>query len=101
MAVRGFDVFDQMVAAAVAPQPAPQAQTVTQTAPAPARTAMHAPDRVLWALAYLLIFAGALLLLAALAAFTPLGAINADIGVPFTAICVGVIAAILWSVVRP
>ena len=97
----GFDYYDQVAAAAVIPPSPPRPTAQTATAPAPARTASRTPNRLLWAFAYLLIFAGALLLLAALAAFTPLGAINADIGVPFLVVCVGVTVAILWSIVRP
>ena len=96
MAVRGFDVFDQMAAAAVLPQPAPQptAQSVAQTAP----TAQRAPARTLRAGAYLLTYAGALLL-AVLATFTPLDAIDADIGWPLVAVTVVVLVAIVWGAV--
>ena len=88
---RIFDIYD-LNSAFVEPT-AP-----TQTAPTAAKRT--APDRMLRAGAYLLTFAGAVLLLAVLAAFTPLGRIDADITVPFVAVTVGVLAAILWDALR-
>ena len=102
MTARGFDVFDQMAAAAVVAGTTPRTQT-TQPAPtqtAPTTATRTAPDRMLRAGAYLLTFAGAVLLLAALAAFTPVGRIDADITVPFVAVTVVTLAAIVWDAVR-
>lgn len=88
---RIFDIYD-LNSAFVEPT-AP-----TQTAPTAAKRA--APDRMLRAGAYLLTFAGAVLLLALLAAFTPLGRINADVTVPFVLTTLGTLVAIVWSMVR-
>ena len=88
---RIFDIYD-LNSAFVEPT-AP-----TQTAPTAAKRA--APDRMLRAGAYLLTFAGAVLLLAVLAAFTSLGRIDADITVPFVAVTVVTLAAIVWDAVR-
>jgi len=79
---------------------------VTPTAPAPTPTAApHAAtrrssNRLLRAAAYLLTFAGALLLAALIVTVTPIGAIDADITVPFLAVFVGGLAAIAWAVLR-
>ena len=89
---RIFDIYD-LNSAFVEPT-AP-----TQTAPTAAKR--DAPDRMLRAGAYLLTFAGAVLLLAVLAAFTPLGRIDADITVPFVAVTVVTLAVIVWDAVRP
>jgi len=91
MAARVYDIYD--LSSAFVEPTAP-----TQTAPTTAtRTA---PDRMLRAGAYLLTFAGVVLLLAVLAAFTPLGRIDADITVPFVAVTVVTLAAIVWDAVR-
>ena len=50
--------------------------------------------------AYLLLFAGLLFLAAFLIAVTPLGRIDADITVPFLAVFVGGLGAIVWAVLR-
>lgn len=92
MAARVYDIYD--LSSAFVEPTAP-----TQTAPTAARRA--APDRMLRAGAYLLTFAGAVLLLAVLAAFTPLGRIDADVTVPFVAVTLGTLAAIVWSMMRP
>ena len=91
MAARVYDIYD--LSSAFVEPTAP-----TQTAPTAARRA--APDRMLRAGAYLLTFAGAVLLLAVLAAFTPLGRIDADVTVPFVAVTVVTLAAIVWDAVR-
>ena len=92
MAARIFDIYD-LSSAFVEPT------TPAQSAPTTAKRA--APDRMLRAGAYLLTFAGAVLLLAVLAAFTPLGRIDADITVPFVAVTVVTLAVIAWDAVRP
>ena len=86
-----FDIYDLNT-------PFVSATAPTQMAPTAARRA--APDRMLRAGAYLLTFAGAVLLLAVLAAFTPLGRIDADVTVPFVAVTVVTLAAIVWDAVR-
>ena len=91
MAARVYDIYD-LSSAFVEPT------TPSQSAPTTAKRA--APDRMLRAGAYLLTFAGAVLLLAVLAAFTPLGRIDADITVPFVAVTLGALAAIVWDAVR-
>ena len=91
MTTRIYDIYD--LSSAFVEPTAP-----TQTAPTAARRA--APDRMLRAGAYLLTFAGAVLLLAVLAAFTPLGRIDADITVPVVAVTVVTLAAIVWDAVR-
>ena len=102
MTARGFDVFDQMAAAAVVAGTTPRTQTAqpAPTTAAPTTTKRAAPDRMLRAGAYLLTFAGAVLLLAVPAAFTPAGRIDADITVPFVAVTPGALAAIVWDAVR-
>jgi len=95
MAARVYDIYDL------------QSPFVTPTAPAAQATATTAPtatrrssDRLLRAAAYLLTFAGALLLAALIVTVTPIGAIDADITVPFLAVFVGGLAAIAWAVLR-
>ena len=95
MTARGFDYYDQMTAA-VRPSPTPQAPTSTA---APQAAARHS-DRLLRGSAYLLLFAGLLFLAAFLIAVTPLGRIDADITVPFLAVFVGGLGAIVWAVLR-
>ena len=92
MAARVYDIYD-LSSAFVEPT------TPAQSAPTTAKRA--APDRMLRAGAYLLTFAGAVLLLAVPAAFTPVGKIDADITVPFVAVTLGVLAAIVWDALRP
>jgi hypothetical protein len=101
MTARGFDVFDQLAAAA---QPAPR--VVTPTAPTPAaqattaRAATRTDTRLLRGFTYLLIFAGVAFLAALLVSVTPLGRIDADITVPFVAVCLAAVAAIAWGTWR-
>lgn len=90
MATRVFDIYDLNSAFVQPTAPAPQAIATT---PRDAR-------RLLRGFAYLLTYAGALLLAALLAAFTPLGKINADVTVPFVLATLGTLAAIVWSMVR-
>ena len=92
MAARVYDIYD-LSSAFVEPT------TPAQSAPTTAKRA--APDRMLRAGAYLLMFAGVVLLAAVLAAFTPVGKIDADITVPFVAVTLGVLAAIVWDALRP
>lgn len=86
MTARGFDVFDQMVAAAqprqapTAPPPQPVAQ-----AQATKRTATTAANRLLVAGVYMAIFAGLSFLAALLVTVTPISAINLDVTRPFLA----------------
>jgi hypothetical protein len=91
MAARVYDIYDLN-----SPMVMPTAPAVTPQAP----TATRNSDRLLRASVYLLAFAGALLLAALIVTVTPLGAIDADIGVPFTAVAVGVPAAIVIMVLR-
>ena len=90
MAARVYDIYDLNSAFVQPTAPAPQ---VIATTPRDAR-------RLLRGFAYLLTYAGALLLAALLAAFTPLGRIDADITVPFMLATLGTLAAIVWSMVR-
>jgi hypothetical protein len=79
---------------------------VTPTAPAPAATVQatattrRSADRLMRGSAYLLTFAGVLLLAALIVAVTPLGRIDADITVPFVAVFVGGLGAVVWATVR-
>ena len=101
MTARGFDVFDQMAAAAVVAGTTPR--TAPAPAPAPQATAAArrtAPDKMLRGAVYLLTFAGVVLLLAALAALTPLGRIDADITGPFVAAVVVALVAVVVGAVR-
>ncbi len=99
MTARGFDVFDQMAAAAVLPSPTP---TVTPTAPRAQATTIAArrTNRPLRAFVCMGAFAVLLLLAAALVTVTPIGRIDADITVPFVAVCVGAVGASAWVVLR-
>lgn len=90
MATRVYDIYD-LNSAFVQP---------TAPAPAPPPTARRDATRLLRGFAYLLTYAGALLLAALLAAFTPLGRIDADVTVPFVLATLGTLAAIVWSMVR-
>lgn len=93
MAARAYDIYDLS-------SPFVSATAPTPTAPAPTVAKRTAPARIMRGGAYLLTFAGALLLLAVLAAFTPLGRIDADITVPFVAIVLMGLAAVAWDVMR-
>lgn len=90
MAVRGFDVFDQMAAAAVVAGTTPRTQTAQpaptpQAAPTPTRKASRGANRFFVAFVYIGVFAGLSFLAAAIVAMTPLGAINLAITQPFLA----------------
>jgi len=98
MTARGFDYYDQMTAA-VRPSPTPQAPTST-AAPQAAAAATRGSDRLMRAGAYLLVFVGIMFLAAFLIAVTPLGAIDADITVPFVAAVLGGLGVIAWAVLR-
>jgi hypothetical protein len=91
MAARIFDIYD-LNSAFVEP--------TAPTTAAPTTAKRAAPDRMLRAGAYLLTFAGAVLLLAVLAAFTPVGRIDADVTVPVVAVTVVTLAVIAWDAVR-
>jgi len=91
MAARVHDIYDL------------NSPFVTPTAPPAQATAARrtrGPARLLRSMAYLAVLAGLLLLAALLAAFTPLGRINADVTVPFVLVTLGTLAAIVWSMVR-
>lgn len=90
MTTRIYDIYDLSSAFVEPTAPATAAPTAAKRA---------APDRLLCAGAYLLTFAGAVLLLAVLAAFTPVGRIDADITVPFVVVTVGTLAVIAWGAV--
>jgi hypothetical protein len=92
MAARTFDIYDlnsPMVMPTAPAAAAPQATTATRNS-----------DRLKRGCAYLLAFAGVLLLAAVIVTATPLGAIDADITVPFVAVAVGVPIAIVIAAVR-
>ena len=91
MAARVHDIYDL------------NSPFVTPTAPPAQATAARrtrGPARLLRSMAYLAVLAGLLLLAALLAAFTPLGRIDADVTVPFVLATLGTLAAIVWSMVR-
>lgn len=102
-----FEHYGQTVAPAAppqqarAPQPAAYVPPQAATAAAPqAAAATRNSDRLMRRSAYLLTFAGALLLAALVVAVSPLGAIDADITVPAVAMVVGGLAAITWKTTR-
>jgi len=97
MAARVYDIYDLNSPFVTPTAPA----TAAPTAPATAPTTRRSSDRLLRGSAYLLTCAGALLLAALIATGTPLGAIDADITVPFVVVTVGTLAAIAWGMVRP
>jgi len=101
MTAKGFDYYDQ-ITAAVHPSPTPTATTATATAApqAATTTATRSSTRALRAFVGLLIMAVAAFLAALLITVTPLGMIDADITVPFLAVFVGGIGAIVWAVLR-
>ncbi|TXH58883.1 MAG: hypothetical protein E6Q97_01120 [Desulfurellales bacterium] len=102
MTVRGFDVFDQMVAAAAVPPQAPPAtpQPVAATATTIKPTATRAANRLLVAGVYMAVFAGLSLLAALLVTVTPLGAINLDVTQPFLATVAVAVMLTIIAVVR-
>jgi len=74
---------------------------VEPTAPVQAApTAKRDAARLLRGAAYLAVLAGVLFLAALLVTVTPLGAIDADITVPFVLLLLATLAAIVWSMVR-
>ena len=102
MTARVYDIYDLNApfVAPTAPATTPTATAYTATATAPTATTRRDSDRLLRAGAYLLTFAGVVLLLAALATFTPLGRIDADITVPFVVVVAATLTAIAWDAVR-
>ena len=91
MAARVYDIYDLNSPAFVEP-----------TAPAQAApTAKRDAARLLRGAAYLAVLAGVLFLAALLVTVTPLGAIDADITVPFVLLLLATLAAIVWSMMRP
>ena len=90
MAARVYDIYDLNSPAFVEPTAPVQA----------APTAKRDAARLLRGAAYLAVLAGVLFLTALLVTVTPLGAIDADITVPFMLATLGTLAAIVWSTVR-
>lgn len=90
MAARVYDIYDLNSPAFVEPTAPVQA----------APTAKRDAARLLRSMAYLAVFAGALLLAALFVTVTPLGAIDADITVPFVVVVLGGLALVVWSTVR-
>lgn len=78
MAVKGFDVFDQMIAAAVVTGTTPRTQTAPQTAPAPTAQGRSLIDKLADSLLFnasvvLGVFAGIVYALGTILWDTPLG----------------------------
>ena len=97
MAARVFDIYNLNSPMVTPTAPAPQAST----AAAPqVPTATRGSARLMRFSAYLLTFACVLFLAALIVTVTPLGAIDADITVPFVAVVLGGLAAIVWDVAR-
>ena len=90
MAARVYDIYDLNSPAFVEPTAPVQA----------APTAKRDAARLLRGAAYLAVLAGVLFLTALLVTVTPLGAIDADITVPFVLLLLATLAAIVWSMVR-
>jgi len=90
MAARVYDIYDLNSPAFVEPTAPVQA----------APTAKRDAARLLRGAAYLAVLAGVLFLAALLVTVTPLGAIDADITVPFVLLLLATLAAIVWSMVR-
>lgn len=90
MAARVYDIYDLNSPAFVEPTAPVQA----------APTAKRDAARLLRGAAYLAVLAGVLFLTALLVTVTPLGAIDADITVPFVLLLLATLAAIVWSTVR-
>ena len=90
MAARVYDIYDLNSPAFVQPTAPVQA----------APTAKRDAARLLRGAAYLAVLAGVLFLAALLVTVTPLGAIDADITVPFVLLLLATLAAIVWSMVR-
>ncbi len=102
-----FEHYGQTVATAAppqqarAPQPAAYVPPQASTAAAPQAAAIaRSSNRLMRGSAYLLTFSGMLLLAALVVAVSPLGAIDADITMPFVAMVVGGLAAITWATLR-
>lgn len=94
MAARVYDIYDLS-----SPFVSATAQTPTPTTPTTARRT-RGPARLLRSMAYLAVLAGVLFLAALLVTVTPLGAIDADITVPFVAVVLGGLALVVWGTVR-
>ena len=90
MAARVYDIYDLNSPAFVEPTAPVQA----------APTAKRDAARLLRGAAYLAVLAGVLFLTALLVTVTPLGAIDADITVPFVLLLLATLAAIVWGTVR-
>ena len=90
MAARVYDIYDLNSPAFVEPTAPVQA----------APTAKRDAARLLRGAAYLAVLAGVLFLAALLVTVTPLGAIDADITVPFVLLLLATLAAIVWGTVR-
>jgi hypothetical protein len=92
MAARVYDIYDLT------------SPFVTPTAPATptpqTATATRGSDKLMRGSAYLLTFAGAVLLLALIVTVSPLRNVDVDLTVPFCAVVVAALAAIVWGTVR-
>jgi hypothetical protein len=96
MTAKGFEYYGQTVATMVTPTaPTPQAAAAPQ-----ATTTRRGSDKLMQGSAYLLVFAGALLLLALIVTVSPLRTIDVDLTVPFCAVVGAAAVAIAWGTVR-
>ena len=104
-----FEHYGQTVAPAAPPQQAraPQQQPAAYVPPQASMAAApqaavitRNSDRLMRGSAYLLAFAGLLLLAALVVAVSPHGAIDVDITVPFVVMVIGGLAAIGWAAQR-
>lgn len=95
MTARVYDIYNLN-----SPFVTPTATTVAAQPAAVAVAATRNSDKLMRGSAYLLTFAGALLLLALVVASTPLNTIDADVTPPFVAACVGALGLIAWRVLR-
>lgn len=93
-----FEHYGQTVAPAAPPQQARAPQP--QSAAPRVMTVTRSSTRALRAFVGLAILSAALFLAALIIAVTPLGAIDADITVPFVAVLVGGLGAIVWAALR-
>lgn len=91
MASKVYDIYDLQSPFVAATAPAPQA--------APTAT-RRGGDRLMRGSAYLLTFAGALILAAFILTASPLARWDVDLTVPFVAVLVCGLAAIAWAVRR-
>ncbi len=100
MAARVYDIYDLNQPFVTPTAPAPAAATAQAQTSQPATATRDLGDRALRGFIGLAVLAGALLLAAVIVTVTPLGAIDADITVPFLAAVLGGLGAIAWAVMR-